>query len=411
MTIDGTSVVKVAEIEGRGRGMVASQLLRAGQVVLRDSPILLYSALPFIKQPQDHFPNSLFCDHCFKLLCLPQSSVTQCSCCSHHVFCSPNCLTLAQASSHSPWVCHSMTRLRSCCSAFLNQPPERQIQARFLIAAFNLALVSPSDFQILLSLHGLDSPSDAATAHFLHSLISSLCISQMQGGGEFPSFSLELTAALLAKDKLNAFGLMEPFSFPDQQGQGQRSVRAYGIYPMASFFNHDCLPNACRFDYVDSATDHNTDIIIRMIHDVSQGREICLSYFPVNLGYSSRQKRLLGDYGFTCDCDRCKVEANWSDDENDDQEGIAEEVMDEDEDEDQQMAAEDGPVGGDSDFPHAYFFLRYMCNRENCWGTLAPLPPSDATPSSFLECNVCGNLKQEEDIDGDQGDGNSSMDD
>ena len=170
---------------------------------------------------------------------------------------------------------------------------------------------------------------------------------------------------------------MQPFSEHDDQ----RSVRAYGIYPYASFFNHDCLPNACRFDYVDanpSDDSHNTDFIIRMIHDVPQGREICLSYFPVNEKYSSRQKRLIEDYGFTCNCDRCNVESNWSDNGSveDNAEDEEEEVMDEDQCE--PMAAsdtDDHPHEDNNDFPHAYFFLKYMCDRTNCWGTLAPLSP------------------------------------
>ncbi|GFY99898.1 ASH1-related protein 2 [Actinidia rufa] len=145
------------------------------------------------------------------------------------------------------------------------------------------------------------SPPDAA--RLLHSLASSLSPPASEFG-----FSPELTAALLAKDKLNAFGLMEPFS---EDGEG--SVRAYGIYPNASFFNHDCLPNACRFDYVDTsdAGGFNTNIIVRVIHDVPQRREICLGYFLVNLNYSERQRRLKEDYGFACACDRCKVETNW----------------------------------------------------------------------------------------------------
>ncbi|MBA0616502.1 hypothetical protein Godav_016545 [Gossypium davidsonii] len=193
---------------------------------------------------------------------------------------------------------------------------------------------------------------------------------------------------------------MEPISL---QQDGERSVRAYGIYPKASFFNHDCLPNACRFDYLDSAPAQNTDMIVRMIHDVPVGREICLSYFPVNLNYSARQKRLTEDYGFTCDCERCKVEANWSDNEADviDDNGTVEENEDEEimeEDNDEQMVASEGDEVGEADFPHAYFFVRYMCNRENCWGTLAPLPPSNDVQSKVLECNVCGNHKSEEDI-------------
>ncbi|KAH1089187.1 hypothetical protein J1N35_016444 [Gossypium stocksii] len=388
LTADSGSVLRLVEIEGRGRALVASQPLKAGQIILQDSPIVVYSAFPLVK-PQS---SASYCDNCFRILS-SSANVVPCPLCSHHPFCGLNCLTAATASSHSPWVCQALSRLRDCPSLF-SQPLEQQVQARFLIAAYNLALVSPSDFQVLLSLQGQYSPSDAPAAEFLHSLISSVCPP--------PSLliSIELTAALLAKDKLNAFGLMEPISL---QQDGERSARAYGIYPKASFFNHDCLPNACRFDYLDSAPDQNTDMIVRMIHDVPIGREICLSYFPVNLNYSARQKRLAEDYGFTCNCDRCKVEAHWSDNEADviDDSGTVEENEDEEimeEDNDEQMVASEGDEVGEADFPHAYFFVRYMCNREKCWGTLAPLPPSNDVQSKVLECNVCGDLKSEEDM-------------
>lgn len=212
--------------------------------------------------------------------------------------------------------------------------------------------------------------------------------------------SPELTAALLEKDKVNGFGLMEPFSVSNEK----RSVRGYGIYPKTSFLNHDCLPNACRFDYVDSGgggSDGNTDIIIRMIHDVPQGREVCLSYFPVNMNYSGRQKRLLEDYGFRCECDRCKVEASWSEDENEDMEEMDggeddQEEEEEEMEEDEGEGCGDGVDGDESSFPHAYFFARYMCEKENCFGTLAPLPPKGHDVSRFLECNVCGSVKEDE---------------
>ena len=399
-----SSLLKVEEIQGRGRGMVASQPLKAGQIVLTDSPMLMYSALPLVTHSLSSSSStsaSGFCDHCFRtvppfLQGDSSSSTVLCPSCCHHRFCSSSCLSKALNSSHSSWACQALFRLRAN-SPLLEQPLELQVQARFLVAAYNLANVSPSNFQILLSLHG--SPDDAtiAAAQLLHPLISSLCspapINPHNG------FSLELTSALLAKDKQNAFGLMQPVSIDD----GHRSVRAYGIYPYASFFNHDCLPNACRFDYVDTNPPdggHNTDIIIRMIHDVPQGREICLSYFPVNENYSSRQKRLMEDYGFTCNCDRCNVESNWSDNDAVEEDNVEdeEEVMDE-EDQYENMAASDtdnNPHGDNNDFPHAYFFLKYMCDRPNCGGTLAPLPPQGDTPSNVMECNVCGKLKSDD---------------
>lgn len=202
---------------------------------------------------------------------------------------------------------------------------------------------------------------------------------------------------------MNAFGLMEPFRPEDA---GQRKVRAYGIYPNASFFNHDCLPNACRFDYVDAAGERNTEIVVRAIHEIPAGREVCLSYFPVNWSYAVRQQRLLEDYGFRCVCDRCEVEKNWKDDEDEgDDEGM--EGM-EQEGEEGGMEGDSGGEGEDADFPHAYFFIRYVCERENCGGTLAPLPPSpQGPPSHVMECNACGLLRKDEDVDGEEGE--SSM--
>ncbi|KAJ9186171.1 hypothetical protein P3X46_005703 [Hevea brasiliensis] len=398
------NLVRIEEIQGRGRAIVSSQPLRGGEIVLRDSPILLYSAFPLNGQ-QLQFSTSIYCDNCFRKL-QSASAPLSCPSCSQHRFCSPNCLSVSIASSHNTWVCQALSRMRDCPSLVLHQPMERQIQARFLIAAYNLALVSPSNFQILSSLQGHGEDKDAVAAQFLHSVISSLCPPPSIEGF---LFSLELTSALLAKDKLNAFGIMEPVDF-NKENCGQRSVRAYGIYPKASLFNHDCLPNACRFDYVDNAPDRNTDVIIRMIHDVPQGREICLSYFPINENYSSRQKRLLEDYGFTCECDRCKVEANWSDQEDNegDDDDEENEAMEEDHDE---PMVEEAASEYETDFPHAYFFVRYMCNRENCWGTLAPLPSSNVNQSSnLLECNVCGNIKNEaDDIDADGGQGAYSI--
>lgn len=146
---------------------------------------------------------------------------------------------------------------------------------------------------------------------------------------------------------------MEPFRKEDA---GERIVRAYGIYPIASFFNHDCLPNACRFDYVDGDGDRNIDIVVRAIHDITVGREVCLSYFRVNWNYAERQRRLVEEYAFQCECDRCQVEKNWKDDEE-------VESMEEEEEGGEGMETleeENNGGDGDGDFPHAYFFVRYL---------------------------------------------------
>ena len=222
--------------------MVASQPLKAGQSVLRDSPILQYSALPLIRQSLSSSSSasaSCFCDHCFKTLPPLQGDSSSCTVlcpnCCHHYFCSSKCLSKALNNSHSSWVCQALSHLRAN-SLLLEQPLEHQVQVNFLVAAYNLANISPSDFQIMLSLQGSPDDSTIAAAQFLHPLISSLCSLALIGPQN--EFSLELTSALLANDKLNAFGIMQSFSEHDDQ----RSVRAYGIYPYASFLTMIAFP-------------------------------------------------------------------------------------------------------------------------------------------------------------------------
>ncbi|XP_027362863.1 histone-lysine N-methyltransferase ASHR2-like [Abrus precatorius] len=347
------SLLRMEQIAGKGRGFVAAQSLQAGQIILKEPPLVLYSSSPLFSSSSSFS----YCDHCFRIL--PSNTHTlPCPSCSHHHFCTQNCLSIALKSSHSSWVCKALSFLQDSNSLF-QQSHVRQVQARFIVAAYNLFLQSPSDLQTLLSLHGTPDSTIVDAAKFLHSLISPLFL-------PLSDFSVEFISQLLAKDRLNSFCLMDPYS-PDGP---QRSIKAYAIYPKATFFNHDCIPNACRFDYVDTSDpgdEHNTDIVIRLIEDVPKGKEVCISYFRISRDYPTRKEILMEDYGFTCDCDRCKIEANWNDGQS---------------------------QGENSDLPHVRFLNKYVCEKKNCAGTMAPLPPKDDVPSHVLECNFCGNLEK-----------------
>ncbi|KAI3689277.1 hypothetical protein L2E82_47230 [Cichorium intybus] len=103
------------------------------------------------------------------------------------------------------------------------------VEYRSAIAGAEMGVREERDdrFRTLLSLQGSvpSQPDPDSSATFLHSLTSSICPPPPLELG----FSLELTSVLLAKDKLNAAGLMEPFS----KEREERSVRAYDIYPVA----------------------------------------------------------------------------------------------------------------------------------------------------------------------------------
>lgn len=180
--------------------------------------------------------------------------------------------------------------------------------------------------------------------------------------------------------------------------------RAYGIYLSASLFNHDCLPNACRFDYIDDPNrDNNTEFTFRALHQIAEGSEVCISYVRVIRGYKERQNMLLEDYGFKCECDRCKIESQWKENHGEVEEDMGDEnrqdEMEEGEGEEDvqgemEMEGENGGEEDDEDFPHQYFFVRYVCE---CGGTMAPLPPShEGVSSDLMECNMCGTVRKDE---------------
>ena len=106
-----------------------------------------------------------------------------------------------------------------------------------------------------------------------------------------------------------------------------------------------------------------------------------MSYFQVTLSRSERQRRLLADYGFECHCSRCDVEAaaalccpaaDGMDADGSDGDG------------------EDWEQSGDGYSPeYALWFLKNVCPRSGCGGTLAP----PTTEADTMECNFCGHLR------------------
>mmetsp|Transcript_21851 Transcript_21851/g.36172 ORF Transcript_21851/g.36172 Transcript_21851/m.36172 type:complete len:440 (-) Transcript_21851:1171-2490(-) len=72
-----------------------------------------------------------------------------------------------------------------------------------------------------------------------------------------------------------------------------------GIFPLASYLNHSCMPNC---DY----RRENGKMIITAIEDIDKGEEVSISYFgSVVWSQEKRQKYLAERYLFDCACRRC----------------------------------------------------------------------------------------------------------
>ncbi|CAI9769806.1 unnamed protein product [Fraxinus pennsylvanica] len=96
----------MVEIEGKGRALVTSQQLRAGHIVLKDSPILFYSAAPLLNE------DNKYCSHCFRTIFLHAVVVSCPWSSSASLFYSPECRSIALSSSHTQWVCQVLSCLR-----------------------------------------------------------------------------------------------------------------------------------------------------------------------------------------------------------------------------------------------------------------------------------------------------------
>jgi len=115
------------------------------------------------------------------------------------------------------------------------------------------------------------------------------------------------------------------------------------------------------------------------IDPIPVGTELLMSYFQVTLPRAHRQARLLTDYGFVCACQRCQLEAAGA-------RSCGASAMDADGSDD----GEEWEQGGQGYTPeYALWFLKNVCPRSGCGGTLAP--PS--TVADVMECNFCGHLR------------------
>jgi len=92
----------------------------------------------------------------------------------------------------------------------------------------------------------------------------------------------------LCRFHCNNFETFDPELFPT----------ANGTYPIGSLFNHSCFPN-CVPMY------HYGKMVIKCIHEVEAGAELCVTYLDVILEKEKRKEKLAEIYYFECGCRRC----------------------------------------------------------------------------------------------------------
>ncbi|KFV42546.1 Histone-lysine N-methyltransferase SMYD3, partial [Tyto alba] len=80
---------------------------------------------------------------------------------------------------------------------------------------------------------------------------------------------------------------------------GEMQDVGVGLYPSMSLLNHSCDPN-CVIVF------EGYQLLLRSVREIQIGEELTISYIESLMPTSERQKRLMRQYCFECDCLLCQ---------------------------------------------------------------------------------------------------------
>ncbi|CAK9112495.1 Histone-lysine N-methyltransferase SMYD3 (SET and MYND domain-containing protein 3) (Zinc finger MYND domain-containing protein 1) [Durusdinium trenchii] len=125
------------------------------------------------------------------------------------------------------------------------------------------------------------------------------------GGFGRPRSKISL-AKMRRKVDLNAYRCSPPvseYAFTDdgQSNASKARSEAYGVFPLASLFNHSCAPNMSKVLL-------GKWVFLRAAREIPPGEELTQFYCDIRMPVEMRQKELSDLFGFSCNCPRCRFE-------------------------------------------------------------------------------------------------------
>eukprot|EP01025_Chloroclados_australasicus_P040668 TRINITY_DN4257_c0_g1_i3.p1 TRINITY_DN4257_c0_g1~~TRINITY_DN4257_c0_g1_i3.p1 ORF type:complete len:344 (+),score=37.23 TRINITY_DN4257_c0_g1_i3:162-1193(+) len=335
---------RVETIAGRGKALIANTLIKSGDVVLTEKPILQYAMQKFAQNT---------CSNCLKWI-QDESDGVICGDCRNAIFCSTKCqLNASKADGpHSPLICSALK------SPLISQVSEEvQNGIKSLLPYLNLK--NQNNLKALEAVEQL-SQSAPLEEDFVQEVNQAL---QQIG---FNTVSAEKTRMWMQIEQTNAIGISLPWTVI-QTNEEELRCEAMGsaLYYYGSFVNHDCLPNMARTDFIrDEGGEQTTVMQLTALHDIPAGEELTISYFPLDWDYEERQERCNEVYGFNCQCQRCLVES-----------GVQEEQAD----------------GMNFGYINV-FLLKYVCGE--CGATYVPQKDQD-----YHKCSLCGHVRTDKEFE------------
>jgi len=292
--------------------------------------------------------NKNVCSGCWNVF--PTNLAMQCEDCHQVAYCSNEC---KQRAEHFLIECHGLKYLHSRDNTFT---PDQNSEIRMILKMLAKAAIEKAENNTPQHQHTVENfDANDATAKYIRQPLYEDLLRLVPNASNYPAQVQEdvtkmaahvrkicpknslsdLTDAdienLFYREKCNCFGMWD---------ESDRCL-ASAIFPIASFFNHSCVPNCTRYP------DVNGCIAIRTLYPVPAGTELTIAYTTIkDITTTERKEQLSSYYCFDCGCDRCKDPTTRADE----------------------------------------FVTQYLCKRDGCSGVVVP---PEGEKSTTRKCRAC----------------------
>ncbi|XP_041973687.1 SET domain-containing protein SmydA-8-like [Aricia agestis] len=256
---DGAHKWIIGESPLEGRGLVATEDIKTGEIIFVDRP-LVYG-------PRSGANVQRGCTVCNQI---DSDTFFQCEKCAL-LLCSTRCQSTS-------------THYDDCCviSSWAPKVPLENIDdavMSYALTSIRALLLSDDDKAFLKSLQAHVLPQHGSE------------VRRMKEFFEVPPEDEEFMTLVSCTLDTNAFQMATAY--------GKRETSSRGLYPVASLMNHKCVSNT-RYAFNDKR-----EMVVRAVKPIRAGQEIFACYSGMLWGTPARRLHLYKTKHFLCTCDRC----------------------------------------------------------------------------------------------------------
>mmetsp|Transcript_18020 Transcript_18020/g.22708 ORF Transcript_18020/g.22708 Transcript_18020/m.22708 type:complete len:653 (-) Transcript_18020:137-2095(-) len=341
--------VKLLQDKVRGRHVVASQDIEAGEVVLES---WCYGSSLTVSDVW----RSAACHRCLHIV---TDTIARCGGCGVAHYCSQKCL-------NSDLPLHRAEC--ACLGPLLQGMPMEEDSITLRLAARIAALASRDEAS--------GSPLSVSWPKYEHveSLEDHLETIDTHVREELTKASHTIAECLKSHFEVEPSRILHLLLATQCNAHGVRIAHAHpllalGLFPLGSMLNHSCVPN-CHHHFV--LKRHQFPVLqFRATTAIPEGAELCYPYTDLFQSTAARKAALKTAYSFDCSCKRCLEE----------------------EDDQEEVAVDENLENVSSRPSHAIvnaMISGAVCiNSENCHGAMLRTDPE----SDIMECSKCSGVE------------------